>query len=129
MTFLSFSERYGKELDDQRKFMGYLLAALYLRGIDKVEITREFLEDEVWTGVTLHRTEDMDTSSFTFKWRVQGMMMPLPTAPKATVSKTPVAPPAKVEEPLSVRMHWFAYGMIAGAALVVLGVGMGAMLR
>lgn len=65
------------EVRDQQRFIGLLLAELYMReGIDRISISREAIEDDLWTLVQLNRWKDDDTDRWHYKWTVRGHTLP-----------------------------------------------------
>lgn len=114
---ISQFEQLHHEVTDPRKFLGFLLASLYFKGIDSVTVTKEQAEDDVWSAVELQAWTNYDDQSWTFKFKVRGFPMPRRTpTPKAE------AQPTRVDLfPRTVPEFWMGvgYGTIAMAVAAI----------
>lgn len=65
-TMLSVPEQY-------RQMFGYIMCALYKQGIFTAYITREEIEDDMWTQVNVTRHDDVESGGIRIFWSVRGM--------------------------------------------------------
>lgn len=87
---ISQFEQLHHEVTSPRKFLGFLLASLYFKGIDEIVVTKEQVEDDVWSAVELQAHTVYDDQTWHFKFKVRGFPKPRPT-PKAE-GASPVKP-------------------------------------
>lgn len=71
---MRMGDQLSRKFNSEPMYFWYsVLAALYMKGVTQVTITKEQLEDELATAVDLEKYQDFDTQGWTIKWKVRGL--------------------------------------------------------